>query len=88
MSTRRRSQLSSTPQIPIEDAVTVAYVSIVHARSHVTEYSGDPFEVDIDTLLDAIEDLDRAMEMLRPHCREAPLDSPWMRVSTEDKWEQ
>lgn len=63
--------MSSILQVPIEDAVTVAYVSVVHARSHIAEYSGDPFEVDVDTLLDAIEDLDRAMEMLRPHCREA-----------------
>lgn len=51
--------------------MTVAYVGVVHARSHIKEYVDDPFEVGIEELDDALNDLDRALEMLRPHCREA-----------------
>lgn len=64
--------------VPIEDALTVAHVGIVHALSHIKEWTAteddcenwDIIELRYD-LLDIQNDLERALEMTRPHCREA-----------------
>ena len=64
----RRNQLN----IPIEDAVTVAYVGIVHAISELKE-AEDYTESGrmIECVYDALEDLVNARNMLRPYVRES-----------------
>lgn len=60
--------------IPIKDAITVAHVGIAHALSHVKEWTeAEKWDVAdlMNDLHDIQNDLERALEMTRPHCREA-----------------
>lgn len=59
------------PEVPIEDAVTVAYVDVVHAMSEL-----DHIDWDYDNMSDVREEIDQALEdlrnalvMLNPHVR-------------------
>lgn len=52
-------------QIPIEDAVTVAYVDLIHALSELSE-------PDVES---ALEDVRRAVSTLKPHVRQATTES-------------
>lgn len=54
--------------VPVNDAVTVAYAGLAHVRSHVLEAINVGW--DDDGLFDEIlEDTENAMAILRPHVR-------------------
>jgi hypothetical protein len=71
--------------IPIEDAVTVSYVGIVHAISELEE-ADDHTESGriIECVYDALEDLRNAIRVLRPHVRVADDDTRRVRDSLNE----
>lgn len=63
-------------QVPINDAVTVSYVSIVHAISELeeAEESTESGRM-VEFIYEALEDLRNAIRMLRPHVNVADEDT-------------
>jgi hypothetical protein len=62
-------------EIPIDDALTVAFVDVVHALSELThlDWSGPIWETK-DEVTEAVADLRNAIGIMKPHVKTACLD--------------